>query len=72
MNDLMFLIDLLPKDTHLVVYIHALLCDYIYIYICAYIIGRYTHRDSFLEGELLVEQHHHENVENNCHTFSGA
>ena len=27
------LIDLLPKDTHLVVYIHALLCDYIYIFI---------------------------------------
>lgn len=32
-NNLMFLIDLLPKDTHLVVYIHALLCRYIYIYI---------------------------------------
>ena len=32
-NNLMFLIDLLPKDTHVVVYIHALLCDYIYIYI---------------------------------------
>lgn len=64
MNNLMFLIDLLPKDTHLVVYIR--------IYISAYIISRYTHKDSFLEGEHLVEQHHHENVENNCHTFSGA
>ena len=44
MNNLMFLIDLLPKDTHLVVYIR--------IYISAYIISRYTHKDSFLEGNI--------------------